>query len=204
MGRTFLVPILIGSLCVALALAGCRPPKPPLTVVRDFHIALILDDEQALAESIAVEGATTPATDMRLLRDLMVYFVRTQPVTDPKMAPKFVDSVCSFALEEGSVDREEVQVYGVVNFSQLLVPFLGSAARGVTGMPKDIIRYSVFLRKIDGHYKVTRVDLPYEKISDIGSRFKVDTTQLGKTPEELAKEAEAARQEEEAAEAADS
>ncbi|HYE77000.1 MAG TPA: hypothetical protein VEI97_03350 [bacterium] len=181
-GPSLLLPLLVLTLAPGL-LAGCGGP-PPLEVVRQFHIAAITQDQVALEEVMVTEGATTPATDFRQLRDIFVFFAKSHPVTDPRYAPKFVDEVCDFAEApvDAASDADAKTINAVADLSRILVPFLGDAARGVPGKPKEIIRYTVTLRRVPGGWKVAGVYLPMKDLGEIGARYDLDVTAMDDEP----------------------
>lgn len=183
---------LLLPLLAALALiagVACSGP-PPLDVVRQFHIAAITEDQTALEESMVTGGVTTPATDFRQLRDIFVYFAKSHPVKDPKYAPKFVDEVCKFGEPGEGSGGDTLTINAVADLSRILVVFLGDAAKGVPGKPKDIIKYTVTLKREGRNWKVSGVSLPMSTLGEIGTRYGIDLTEMDQTPEEEAAAAE--------------
>lgn len=185
--RPSLVPLLL--VAGLLLLAACGGPDP-IQTVRQFHIAAITQDNKRQEKLMDTSGVITPATDFQLMRDLLVYYAKTYNPTEPGNATKLVDATCNFSLDK-DYTGEGVQVKAVADLSRVLTPFLGDAARGVVGKPKDIIRYTFTLEKQSGKWQITRVELPMSQLATIGKRYEIDLSQLNAAPVEESPEAPA-------------
>lgn len=172
---------LLTALFVLLPLlSGCGGPGPKETV-RQFHIAALTQDKQALAKVMDTSGVTSPADDFRVLRDLLIFLTRQHQPTEEANATKLVDAACNFAPNDKySGDGQEF--HAVADLSRVLVPFLGDASRGVMGKPKDLIKYTVRVEQHGKRWVVTSIALPNQQLSLIGERYSLNINELDKIP----------------------
>ncbi|MEO7995554.1 MAG: hypothetical protein ABI743_14240, partial [bacterium] len=177
-GRALLVALL--TLIIATITTGCFSNDDPVDVVRKFHIAEITDDQDTLNQTMAKgDGVTTPATDFRPMRDVFIFFIKdTYPYREGENPTKLIDAVCNFALDEEASGDSEATVLAAADLSKVMVPFLGDAAKGIPGKPKDVLRYKIHCKKSGGHWRITGFDLPYAQIEKVSTRGNMDVTEL--------------------------
>lgn len=173
-----LLPLL--ALLIGALLPGCGGFKPEETV-RQFHIGVMTEDENLLNRVQDTSGVTTPADDFRTMRDLVVFLTRTYNTTEKEQAVKLVDAACDFSIND-QFQGEGQEVLCAFDFQQLLVPFLGDAAKSVMGKPKDVIRYAIKLKQIKGKWVVSSVTLPQDEIITLSTRYQLDLEDMDKIP----------------------
>lgn len=164
-------------------LSGCGGPGPK-EAVRQFHIAALTQDEQALSEVMDTSGVTSPADDFRVLRDLLIFLTRQHQPTLQANATKLVDAACNFAPND-KYSGEGQEFHAIADLSRVLVPFLGDASRGVMGKPKDLIKYTVRVEKRGKRWVVTSIALPNQQLASIGERYSLNINELNKIPGQL-------------------
>lgn len=161
-------------------LVGCGGPGP-IDTVRQFHIAALTGDETDLNRVQDTTGATTPASDFKLLRDLLIHLTRTYKTTEKEPATRLIDATCHFS-ENTDYQGAGKEILCAADLAQVFVPFLGDAARNVMGKPKATIKYAVKVEQQGGRWVVKSVTLPMDQIVKINENLKLTLEGLEKVP----------------------
>lgn len=177
------LPLVACLLVLALLLTGCGGYSPEETV-RQFHIGVLTEDADLLKRVSDTSGVTTPADDFRNLRDLVVFLTRTYKPTEKEQAVKLVDAAFDFSIND-EFQGEGKEVLCAIDFAQILVPFLGDAAKNVMGKPKDVVRYAVKIKKVGNRWVVSSITLPQDEIIAMSTKYELDLEEMDKVPGQL-------------------